>query len=156
MADLLECVLQIKGLRETIDRINALVANADCQAWTRPSAPDRPAPVDLLARLAEIEVVNGVCLRLMLSSPHPVLPVVREDDLLSLARSRQWNAATARERFIERRRDNLEILDRCTADDLSRKGVHPERRDITVADLVAVMLATDAEHVGEIRRALGA
>jgi hypothetical protein len=153
MADLLECLLQIKGLRETAGRLTAL-AGVDPVRWRQQGPGGVPAPVAILGRLAEIELVHGTCLRLMLTAARPALPVVDEDAFGALGRLRSWDLDTALDRFLARRRDNLELLERCTAEDLARVGSHPARRDMTVADLVAVMLATDVEHVGEIRRRL--
>jgi hypothetical protein len=160
MADLLECVLQIKGLRGTIDRLAVLVSDTPGGVWAARDEAHGGAAVlsaiDLLARLAEIELVHATAVRLMLTTARPVLPAVDESALLALGRRRHWSAQDAFDRFLARRRDNLELLDGCGADDLSRVGVHPSRRAMTLADLIAVMLATDVEHVGEIRRALSA
>jgi hypothetical protein len=155
MADLLECVLQIKGLRGTIDRLDAVLEAVEPARWERAASPGAPTATALLARLSELEAVHGACLRLMLAVPRPLLPAVEEEALLTLGRYRQWSAAEANRRFRARRLDNLEILERCSSEELARTGVHPQRRVITVADLVAIMLATDVEHVGEIRRCLG-
>jgi len=154
MADLLECLLQIKGLRETADRVAALVKSVDANRWNHAPGPDEASAADLLVRLAEIEILHGVWLRLMLASARPALPIFDEHGLVNLGRC-HWEAKEALERFLVRRHDNLELLDTCSANDLCRTGVHPIRRDMTIADLVALMLATDVERLGEIRRALG-
>jgi hypothetical protein len=155
MADLLECLLQIKGLRETADRLAALVKSVDANRWNHAPGPEEASAADLLVRLAEIEILHGVWLRLMLASARPALPVFDEHGLVNLGRYRHWEVNEALERFLARRGDNLELLESCSANDLSRTGVHPIRRDMTIADVVALMLATDVERLGEIRRALG-
>jgi hypothetical protein len=155
MADLLECVLQIKGLRETADRATALVHNLGADRWGR-AGPEGPSAAELLGQLAELESLYGASLRLMLAAPRPGLPAFDGQSLLALGRYRRWDAGEALERFLARRRDNLELLDRCSADDLSRVGLHPIRRETTIADLVALMLASDVDRLGEIRRVLGA
>jgi hypothetical protein len=153
MSDLLECVLQIKGLRETANRVTALVHSLDADRWGR-AAPDGPSAAELLGQLAELESLYGASLRLMLAASRPALPAFDAQSLLALGRYRRWDAGEALERFLVRRRDNLELLDRCSAGDLSRVGLHPIRRETTIADLVALMLASDVDRVGEIRRAL--
>ena len=153
MSDLLECLLQIKGLRETVDRVTALVQDFDTDGWSR-AAPAGPSAAELLGQLAEIESLHGASLRLMLAAPRPGLPAFDAQSLLALGRYRRWNAGEALERFLARRRDNLDLLDHCSADDLSRTGLHPIRREMTVADLVALMLASDVDRLGEIRRVL--
>jgi hypothetical protein len=154
MADLLECLLQIKGLRETADRLRPLIASADPHEWNRPSGPDGPSAADLLARVAELELLHGVWLRLILVSGRPALPAFDEQGLLALGRYRRWDAGAALDAFLVRRGDNLDLLDRCSASDLGRIGIHPVRRETTIADVVALMLAGDVDRMGEIRRAL--
>ncbi len=146
MADLLECLLQIKALRETADRIRTVVTAA--------GAPGHAAAAAPLARLAEIEWLHGAWLRLMLTAVAPALPAFDGPAIDALDRYRRSDAERALDRFVVRRRDNLELLDNCSADDLSRIGVHPGRRQVTVADVVALMLATDMEHLGAIRRGM--
>ena len=143
MSDLLECLLQIKGLRETADRL-AEVASGERAAGA----------AHLLARMAEIELVHGAWLRLMLAAPRPSLPGFEDRALGDVARRHHWDVTRARDRFLAYRRDNLELLDGCSADDLARTAVHATRREMTVADLVALMLASDVERLAEINRTL--
>jgi uncharacterized damage-inducible protein DinB len=155
MADLLECLLQIKALRETPDRIAALLQGAPAGAWAHRPAENVWAPVEVLAHLAELELVYGVRLRLMLTSERPSLPRFDQDALATRAHHIAWQPALALERFRVRRNESLEVLDGCNAEELERTGVHPTRGEMTVADMVALMLAHDTDHVGQIRQRLG-
>ncbi len=155
MADLLECLLQIKGLRETVDRVTALAGHVREDRWNAAAEPGGPTARELLARLADLEGVYGSWLRLMIAAERPILPPIEEAALAALARFRDWTSAVALDRFVARRSDNLELLDRCSADDLARVAEHPVRRRLTVADVVATMLASDFERLAAIRRALG-
>jgi uncharacterized damage-inducible protein DinB len=61
----------------------------------------------------------------------------------------------ALERFRNRRGETIELLASCSAEDLERVGLHPLRREVTIADLVAIMLAHDTDHIGQMRERLG-
>ena len=100
------------------------------------------------------QIVHGDWLRLMLGSSRPVLAASDTRAALERARRHAGSATGTLGRLLEYRRENLDRLDRCSAADFSRVGVHPTRREMSVADLVALMMASDAECVGEIRRAL--
>ncbi len=100
-------------------------------------------------------MVHGAWLRLMLASVRPVLAAFEDRDLLDVARRHGWDVTQALEQFLSSRRDNLELLDRCSAADLSRVGLHATRREMTVADLVALMLQSDTDRFADIRRAVG-
>jgi uncharacterized damage-inducible protein DinB len=155
VADLLECLIQIKGLAETPSRVAAAVELADEARWrARPSATVW-APIEVLGHLADLELVFGVRLRAMLTLDEPALAQVDGSQLVERARYLDWPLTVALDRFTRRRRENLELLDGCSAEDLNRTGVHPSRGRLSVADLVAVMLAHDTDHVGQIRSRLG-
>jgi uncharacterized damage-inducible protein DinB len=156
MADLLECLVQIRALKETPRRIAKLLAGAPEEAWRRRPAASVWAPVEVLGHLADVELLNGVRVRLMLTGAEPGLPLFDQEALAARARYLEWQPQYAFDRFTTRRAETLELLDRCSAADLERTGVHPRRRRVTVADLVALMLAHDTAHVGQMRERLGA
>lgn len=155
MADLLECVIQIKGLADTPRRLVETAARVPEDRWRLRPSPDVWAPVEVLAHLADLELVYGARLRAMLTLDRPSLQQVDGRQLASRARYLDWPLAMALDRFRRRREETVELLDRCSAEDLGRCGLHPSRGSMTVADLVAVMLAHDTDHVGQIRRRLG-
>ena len=156
MADLLECLAQIRALAETAPRLEALAGAADDARWhARPEAGVW-APVEVLAHLADLELIYAARLRAMLTTDRPHLQAIDPAALSRLAGYLDWPVALALDRFRTRRRDTLELLRTCSAADLERTGVHPRRGVIDVADLVAGMLAHDTSHVGQIRQRLAA
>jgi len=155
VVDLLECLAQIRARAEAAPRLAALVGAAAADRWrVRPDAATW-APIEVLAHLADFELVYGVRLRAMLSREAPDLQAIDPAALARLAGYLDWAPDLALERFRTRRNDNLELLRSCSAGELDRRGVHPRRGVITVADLVAGMLAHDTSHVGQIHQRLG-
>ena len=130
MADLLECVIQIKALREAIDtamggRSTSGLISAEMQGvsvWPRMADAER--------RYAEA-LGTGFA-----GGMEPAPP----------------DAGPAG--FVALRRANLAMLDRCTAAELAGCVEWTGRPWTTVADLVAIMLANDTESLGELRRAV--
>jgi uncharacterized damage-inducible protein DinB len=155
MADLLECLLQIKALRETPGRLQDLVGAIPAAQWDIRPAPETWAPLEVVAHLADVELVHGIRLRQVLSIERPLLVAVDPHALAVRARYRSWPLSVAFDRFKSRRAETLELLDTCRADELERVGVHPRRGAMTVADLVAFMLTHDIDHLGQIRERLG-
>ncbi len=154
MADVLECLAQIRALAETVPRLAVLVHGTPVERWRDRPAPDVWAPIEVLAHLADFELVYGARLLGMISADRPHLQAI---DPAALARRLGYlERAPAAElaRFAARRADALAVLRSCSAVDLERNGLHARRGVITVADLVAGMLAHDTSHVGQIRQRL--
>jgi len=155
MADLLEALVQIKALAETPPRVARLLRLAPPDAWTRRTDLGVWAPVEVLAHLADAELFFATRTRLVLTSERPFLQPFRGAVLAELAGYISWPPAVAFERFRSRRVETLELLSSCSAAGLARVGVHPVRGEMSVADLVALALAHDTDHVGQIRERLG-
>jgi uncharacterized damage-inducible protein DinB len=155
MADLLECLLQLKALADTPRRVQALLDAAPAPRWATRPAPDVWAPVEVLAHLADAELFWGTRLRLILTAERPHLEPYDQDALAARAAYLSWPVESAFARFAARRADTVELLESCPAAELERTGRHAVRGEITVADIVATLLAHDTDHVGQIRRRLG-
>lgn len=155
MADLLECLVQIKALAETPRRLHDLAQSADPAAWILKPAPRTWAPIEVLAHLADAELFSASRLRLMLTAERPTLEAWDQEALAARSNYLTWPLERALARFAGRRASNLELLHTCSAEELARVGVHRHRGPITVADLVALMLAHDTAHTGQIRTRLG-
>jgi uncharacterized damage-inducible protein DinB len=155
MADLLECLLQIKALASTSDRLGSLMTAAAPERWLLRPAPEVWAPVEVLAHLADVELLFGTRVRMVLTSERPVLALFDQRALAMRANYLAWPPALALERFSTRRHETVELLESCDAAELGRVGIHPKRGDVTIADLVALLLAHDTDHFGQMRQRLG-
>lgn len=126
MADLLECLIQVKALREALDGIASQSGDAPAAAeelgvWNRMADAERRYAAALGESAAE-------------------------------AASPELESGDAQRAFALLRRANLARLGRCTASELAAEVEWPGRRSTTVADLVAIMLAHDTDVLCELRR----
>jgi hypothetical protein len=151
MADLLECVIQIKALGETVPRLDELLRRHPMPLWRERPADGVWSPAEVAAHLADSELLFGTRLRLILTAEQPRLEPFDQDRLAARAAYRDWPPLLALSRLRTRRLENLELLAGCSADELARVGRHPERGALSVADLVADALAHDTVHIGQIR-----
>jgi uncharacterized damage-inducible protein DinB len=155
VADLLECLVQIRALGETPARLRRLAALAPEAAWCRRPGPQVWAPLEVLAHLADAELFLATRLRLVLTGERPTLEVWNQNALAARSNYLAWPLERTLARFCQLREANLELLATCDATDLARVGVHRTRGPVTVADLVAHALAHDTAHGGQIRTRLG-
>jgi hypothetical protein len=151
VADLLECLIQIKGLADTPRR---LAQRAATFAAASPSQAEATAGVvEVARRLLAAEMQFGRTLSSMLSREQPALETLPGDAAVGSAPAGDalgdsfdvWQRA-----FEVERAETLRMLDACSADQLNRKGNDPLRGPMTVADLVAAMLAHDTDRLGDL------
>jgi hypothetical protein len=151
VADLLECLIQIKGLADTPRRL----AQRAAEFAASPSSEGKVAcrGVEVARRLLAAETQFRRALYLMLTRDQPVLELLPGDATTETtqagdATGDSFDACQAA--FAAQRADTLRLLDACSADQLNRKGIDPLRGPITVADLVAAVLAHDTDRLGEL------
>lgn len=130
MADLLECLLQVKALRESIARLGALRARAEAS-----SDAARRRVED--AEQSMVEAERGWQISLALALPDLAADRLPPDG--SVTQFGPMRAAT------------LAVLDRCNAAQLNAAAEVGGGAPGTVADLVAHMLASDTELLGALR-----
>jgi hypothetical protein len=145
VADLLECLIQIKGVADTPRRLAERVDGAVDAPGSRDDVERRAQQVARRLLAAEARFREG--LASMLSRDRPAVPAfVAVDDTDGAAGALGECVA----RFSDERADTVRILEACSAEQLNRIGIEPTRGPMTVADLVAVMLAHDTDRLGEL------
>ena len=145
MADLLECLIQIKGTADTPRRLALRAAEALSHSSSSADAERRVREV--ASRLAAAEMVFRDSLYMMLTVDRPALPPMPDP---RAAADAALSVEEAQAVFAARRADSVQVLERCTAEQLNRVGLEPSRGPMTVADLVALMLAHDTECLGNL------
>jgi hypothetical protein len=141
MADLLECLIQIKALADTVDRLARLAHAAP------PACRDRIAGA--VVAMATLEDTLGAAIG---AGAQLSVPGGNRDPGDASEAARTHPADALLDPFIRRRRASLARLQRCSAADLARVVPWPGRHGVTLADAVALVLAHDADTVGSLRR----
>lgn len=155
MADLLECLVQIRALGETSGRLARLAGAYHGDAWRRLAVPPGEwSAMEVLVRMIREEEALGSTLRVVLADAAADFPSQKSSGYVFSHRPEDWSLVQTLEHFAARRRDTLEILVACSAEQLSRNTPDPVRGDLEVADLVALALARDIDSLGQIRECL--
>jgi len=117
------------------------------------SDPARWCILEILAHLADIEIVYGYRLRQMLADEKPVIAPMDQD---AWAENLGYLDASAPELvalYGLNRYHNLRLLRRLKAEDLEKSAFHPEyQKDVTVARLVEQMAGHGANHLAQIEK----
>src|SRR5215472_390957 len=135
------------------EQIAAMVETlSDAQLRYKPN-PKKWSALEILAHLADIELVYGVRLRQIIAQPGSTIAPIDQDiwaNALDYASSR---VPELLERYRCVRRANVALLKRLTTADLGKAAFHPEYEgDFTLADLIVFMRRHDPNHLRQIER----
>jgi len=136
---------------ETPRLIAALVkGRTNAELGKRPRS-DKWAVTEIIAHLAEDELVSSWRYRQMIENSGCTLPSFDQDQWARMGDYRSWKAADALDMFRLLRDANLRMLERLSNEEWDRFGVHAERGRISVRDLARHMAGHDMNHVDQIR-----
>jgi hypothetical protein len=117
------------------------------------SDPAKWCILEILAHLADIEIVYGYRLRQMLADEKPVIAPMDQD---AWAKNLGYLDASAPELvalYGLNRHYNLRLLRRLKAEDLEKSAFHPEyQKDVTVGRLVEQMAGHGVNHLAQIEK----
>ena len=116
-------------------------------------APDKWCILEILAHLADMEILYAYRLRQMLADKKPVIAPIDQDDW---ARNLGYMESSPPELvalYGLNRHHNLRLLRRLKPADLEKAAFHPEyKQDMTVAVMVERMGCHGANHLAQIER----
>jgi hypothetical protein len=141
-------------LASTAARLRALIDGRPADALTRRPAPHRWSVGEILAHLADAEVVAGWRLRSILASNGTPLQPFDQDRWAETFRYAQAPAHESLEAFDASRRANLHLLRSVDPALLDNYGVHAERGRESVHHLLRLYAGHDVNHLRQIERLL--
>lgn len=160
-ADYIEAVLGKLGDRDpgeiltgTPDELGRLVGEAPAATLRTPEAPGRWSVGEVLAHLADSELVWAFRLRMALGQERPALAGYDQDAWGRRLAYADIEPSASVDRFAFVRRWNLALLDRLPDEALDRVGVHAERGEESVRHMVRLYAGHDLVHLSQIRRIL--
>jgi len=126
----------------------------DAKLSQRP-LPDKWSVTEIIAHLAEDELVTSWRYRQMIENNGCPLASFDQDQWSRLGDYRSWKSSDALEMFRLLREANLRMLRNLSPDEWDCFGVHAERGRLSVRDLAHHMAGHDMNHVDQIRSILG-
>jgi len=119
----------------------------------RKPAPDKWSIIEIMAHLADIEMVYGYRLRQMLADNEPVIAPIDQDAWANKLGYMEHSAPELIAAYALTRRMNMRLLRRISVADLEKGAFHPEMgRKLTVAELVDRMAAHGRSHLEQIEK----
>ena len=116
-------------------------------------SPEKWCVLEILAHLADVEIIYAHRIRQMLADAKPVIAPIDQDAWARNLGYLESSPAELVALYGLNRHANLQLLRRLEAADLKKSAYHPElKADVTVADMVEKMSVHGANHLAQIER----
>ncbi|MDQ3950064.1 MAG: DinB family protein [Gemmatimonadota bacterium] len=142
-------------LQATPERLRKIVQNTPAAVLRRQPAPDRWSPAQIIAHLADSEIVASYRLRMILAHNGVDIQAFDQNEW---AANLAYEAAEPDESvdlFDATRVANLRLLRRVDPHLHENYGLHAERGRETVSHLIRLYAGHDLNHLGQIERMVG-
>jgi len=138
-------------LRSTPRALRRLVAGAPRRRLAARPAPGKWSAVEILAHVADVDLVWGYRMRRILEKPGLRIEPMEQDRWVAACRYAEARAGDALEAFAAIRRWNLALLARVPPSALRRRGEHPYFGSLTIAGIIRMLAGHDRNHLGQLR-----
>ncbi len=139
-------------LHGTMNQIASLLARIGERSPT-PPAPGKWSPAEIIAHLADCEIVFAFRLRQTLAEDTPTIQPFNQEKWAATYPG--IKAGQGLGVFTSVRRWNLHLIQNELPAAADRKVIHPERGTMTFQTIVETMAGHDLNHIGQLERIAG-
>jgi hypothetical protein len=140
----------LKVQKTTAKRLRKLIKPLTKKELRRRPAPDRWSIAEILAHLADAELVAGWRLRLILSSNGTPIQAFDQDSWAKTFRYQERNPKESLDAFRALREMNLVLLASVPEKLWENYGIHSERGKETVAHIARMYAGHDVNHLKQV------
>ena len=142
-------------LESSAARIGELTQGLTPDQLSIPPAPGKWSIHQIVAHLADCELVHQVRVRFILFEDNPTLSAFDQDRWMNGWMRENETFSQSLERFRVMRESTVRLLRSTPEHDLKRTGVHTERGVQTASDFVILIAGHDINHLSQIRGIAG-
>jgi uncharacterized damage-inducible protein DinB len=144
----------LKLQAEAQKKIERLLKGAPPAKLRKRPAPGKWSVAEIVAHVADTELVAGFRMRLILGAPGtPIVPFDQDAWVTALHYDKR-DARKALEQFRALREANLALLKTLTREQWKQHGVHAERGPETIETIVNMFAGHDINHIKQIEAIL--
>ena len=140
----------------TAKRLERMIRGLPKAKLRKRPAPDKWSINEILAHLADSEIVLGFRMRMILAVPGSPITAVDQDSWVSSGHYEKRDPGKSIEHFRVFREANLALLKSLTPAQWKQHGMHSERGRETIEDIVLIYAGHDINHLQQIERILSA
>jgi hypothetical protein len=135
-------------------KLEKLIKGQPASKLRKRPAPDRWSVQEIVAHLADTEIVGGWRIRLILGSPGTPILAFDQDTWATCGHYDKRDPRKCVEQFRVLREANLALLKSLTPEQWKHHGMHSERGPETVEHIVRMFAGHDLNHIAQIERIL--
>jgi DinB superfamily len=139
----------------TAGKLERLIEGASGAALRRRPAPDKWSVSEILAHLADAEIVGAFRMRFILGSPGSPIVAYDQDAWMVSGHYDKRDPRKSLEQFRVVREANLALLDALEPGQWTHCGMHAERGQESIEQIVRMFAGHDINHLRQIEAILG-
>jgi hypothetical protein len=136
----------------TPKKLGRLIGRASTAKLRKRPAPGKWSAAEILAHLADSEIVVGWRMRQILSAPGTPIQPFDQDAWAAAGHYEKRDARKSVEQFRVAREGNLALLKSLTPEQWKHHGMHAERGVETIEHIVGMMAGHDLNHAAQVER----
>ena len=140
----------------TAKKLERLIKGVPTSKLRKRPAADKWSVREIVAHLADAEIVIGFRMRLILGAPGSPIAAYDQESWVTSGHYEKRDPRKSVEQFRVVREANLALLKSLTAEQWKQYGMHSERGQETIAHIVRMTAGHDINHLQQIERILPA
>jgi len=138
----------------TAKKLERLVKGVSTAKLRKRPAPDKWSVSEILAHLADAEIVGSFRMRLILGAPGTPIAAFDQDSWVVSGHYEKRDPRKSLEQFRMLRETNLALLKSLTPEQWKHYGMHAERGQETIERIVLMFAGHDINHLLQVERIL--
>ena len=138
----------------TPERLERLIANAAPATLRQRPAPDKWSVSEIVAHLADAEIVGSFRIRLILGAPGTPIVAYDQDTWVTSGHYDKRDPRKSVEQFRVLREANVALLASLDSEQWKHYGMHAERGQESIEHIVRMFAGHDINHLQQIERIL--
>lgn len=144
----------LKVQAATGKRLERLIKGVPAAKLRKRPAPDKWSVAEILAHLADTEIVGAWRIRSILGAPGTPIQAFDQDKWVEAGHYTKRDPWKCVEQFRAVREANLALFKSLTPEQWKFHGMHAERGEETIEHIVRMYAGHDINHLGQIERIL--
>jgi len=138
----------------TAKKLERLIRGVPASRLRKRPAPEKWSVGEILAHLAETEIVTGWRMRQILGAPGTPIQAFDQDSWAAAGHYEKRDPRKSAEQFRVLREANLALLKSLAPEQWKHHGMHAERGVETIEHIVRLMAGHDVNHTKQVERIL--